>query len=206
MKLNSGSVDFVDDEGKATKYSINICPGLPWLNLKEYFLETIQMIVPMIDFLLTVPEIEPFAPDLSALQGELEPQDPTYCNAILGETVETEDAGVDYIILRLNVDEEGFAPEACFLLLTLGLAHAPEICFVERREPYTVDNTEAQWITQSGVPDNRPFFDVGITGKGQVVAVSDTGLDLNKCYFRDSSGTDFEFGNVSLTLFTFLVL
>jgi hypothetical protein len=35
-------------------------------------------------------------------------------------------------------------------------------------------------------------FDQGLTGKGQVVSVSDTGLDMKNCYFYDSTGTVFE--------------
>ena len=35
-------------------------------------------------------------------------------------------------------------------------------------------------------------FDAGLTGAGQVVSVSDTGLDMNNCYFLDATGTVFE--------------
>lgn len=196
MKLNSGSLDFVSDESKAREFAINICPGLPWLNLTSFVLDTLQATIPMIDFLLTVPEIGPFAPDLIELQQELE-TDPLYCNDPLVNNLEAVQEGVDYVILRLTTPEEGFAPEACFLLLALGLAHAPEICFIERREPFIVENTVAQWIGQSGVPDDTPFSDAGITGKGQVVAVSDSGLDLKSCYFRDSESLGpFEFGEM----------
>jgi len=38
------------------------------------------------------------------------------------------------------------------------------------------------------VAEERPWFDVGLTGKGQVVAVSDSGLDVYNCYFWDRSG------------------
>lgn len=195
MKINSGSLDFVSDETKARQYAIQICPGLPWLNLTEFVLDTIDLVIPMIDFLLTVPEVEPFGPDLLNLQGQLE-QDDTFCDDVLVNYLDAEQADVDYVILSLNTPEEADAPEACFLLLALGLAHSPEICFIERQQPFDVSNTVAQWIVQSGVPDERPFFDAGIDGKGQVVAVSDTGLDLDNCYFRDSV-EELEIGGVS---------
>ncbi|KAL7536115.1 hypothetical protein ACHAXR_006924, partial [Thalassiosira sp. AJA248-18] len=46
--------------------------------------------------------------------------------------------------------------------------------------------TNPQWITQSGKLNQRPFFDMGLDGSGQVVAVADGGLDQDNCYFRDS--------------------
>jgi len=33
----------------------------------------------------------------------------------------------------------------------------------------------------------RPWFDTGITGKNQIVAVSDSGVDMDHCYFFDSN-------------------
>ena len=77
----------------------------------------------------------------------------------------------------------------------------------------------ADWLTQSEVRDSTPFFDVscgaivaaclhtqchqtnspllsvlsrmqvGLDGTGQVVAVSDTGIDQNNCYFNDPDNT-----------------
>ena len=49
--------------------------------------------------------------------------------------------------------------------------------------------TNPQWIVQSGVPNSRPFFDVGLDGSGQVVAVADGGLDQDNCYFQSSSSS-----------------
>ena len=49
--------------------------------------------------------------------------------------------------------------------------------------------TNPQWITQSNVRNFRPFFDEGLDGMGQVVAVADGGLDVDNCYLADSSVT-----------------
>ena len=49
--------------------------------------------------------------------------------------------------------------------------------------------TNPQWITQSNVRDSRPFFDEGLDGSGQIVAVADGGLDVDNCYLADSSVT-----------------
>eukprot|EP00588_Corethron_pennatum_P017180 CAMPEP_0194306492 /NCGR_PEP_ID=MMETSP0171-20130528/3622_1 /TAXON_ID=218684 /ORGANISM="Corethron pennatum, Strain L29A3" /LENGTH=956 /DNA_ID=CAMNT_0039058281 /DNA_START=105 /DNA_END=2975 /DNA_ORIENTATION=+ len=39
----------------------------------------------------------------------------------------------------------------------------------------------------TGTDENMPFFQEGLTGKGQVIQVSDTGLDLNHAFFFDSN-------------------
>jgi len=67
------------------------------------------------------------------------------------------------------------------------LSRRHDVCGVSVVPPLELFNVEAQWITQSGRKDERPFFDVGLTGDGQVVACSDTGIDLDNCYFADSN-------------------
>ncbi|EJK48925.1 hypothetical protein THAOC_32238, partial [Thalassiosira oceanica] len=47
--------------------------------------------------------------------------------------------------------------------------------------------TNPQWITQSNVRNSRPFFDEGLDGSGQIVAVADGGLDVDNCYLADTS-------------------
>ena len=75
----------------------------------------------------------------------------------------------------------------------------PEVCSVESVEQPRTLNDIAQWITQTGVLNKRPFWDAGITGEGQIVQVSDTGLDTNHCHFRDSTpGEKFD-GTVQLS-------
>ena len=84
---------------------------------------------------------------------------------------------------------------------------------VESNGEVTSDsNTNAQWITQTGVEDHTPFFDVGITGEGEVVSVSDSGVDLRSCWFKDEDGNGDIFNGVSgetaylLLPWTFIVL
>jgi len=64
----------------------------------------------------------------------------------------------------------------------------PRICSIEVVPEMEFLNLEAQWILQSGSQDYRPFTDAGLSGTGQVVSVSDSGLDVDNCYFWDSSG------------------
>lgn len=76
----------------------------------------------------------------------------------------------------------------CLLLFVIGLASQPEVCWIGIVPDMIPLNSEAQWISQSREKRSRPFFDVGLSGKGQVIGVSDSGLDTDNCYFWDASG------------------
>jgi len=78
----------------------------------------------------------------------------------------------------------------CMLTLSLAVAAHPDVCSLEKRERPDVRNTVIQWLTQSEVPERRPFFDSGLDGTGQVVAVSDTGVDRDNCYFAQEEDAD----------------
>lgn len=85
----------------------------------------------------------------------------------------------------------------CVVGMLAGLAINPRTCQIEITPQQTVANDNAQWLTQTGVKNERPFFDVGLDGTGQVVAVSDTGVDRDNCYFGDSAsvGATYTSGN-----------
>jgi len=88
----------------------------------------------------------------------------------------------------------------CIHSLIAGVSLSSDICSIETKPQYVAFNSEAQWITQSDQRDSRPFFDVGLNGEGQVVQVSDTGLDLDNCYFNDASnGNIIKDGRVDLS-------
>ena len=57
---------------------------------------------------------------------------------------------------------------------------------IQRRRERATHRPNADWMVQSYVEQARPFFDAGINGTGVVVAVSDTGLDSDNCYFHDA--------------------
>merc|ERR1712226_439426 len=75
----------------------------------------------------------------------------------------------------------------CVLSLVAAIAAQPEVCSVESVPMMKPMNDIAQWITQSGVQNSRPFWDSGLTGADQIIQVSDSGLDTNHCSFWDSS-------------------
>jgi len=91
----------------------------------------------------------------------------------------------------------------CVIGMLAGLAINPKVCQLEITPQQTVANDNAQWLTQTGVKNERPFFDVGLDGTGQVVAVSDTGVDRDSCYFGDSTsvGVSYTSGNDKFVLY-----
>ena len=59
---------------------------------------------------------------------------------------------------------------------------------VERGVSARLLNENAMRTLQSGsFTNDTPFFDRGILGSNQVIAVCDTGLDIDSCYFRDGA-------------------
>jgi len=93
----------------------------------------------------------------------------------------------DVSLLNVEFDVTGNTDVdmGCMLTLSLAIAAHPNVCSLESRERVKVQNTVVQWLTQSEVEGRTPFFDVGLDGDGQVVAVSDTGCDRDNCYFYD---------------------
>ena len=63
----------------------------------------------------------------------------------------------------------------CVLSLIIGLSIQPMVQTIEIAQKLELASitgkTNPQWITQSGKINRRPFFDSGLDGSGQVVAV-----------------------------------
>ena len=119
--------------------------------------------------------------------------------------------------LHVSYDNRGASKtdHDCILVAIAGFSIHPDICFFEfnlektpqieyqqhlrssqqqTRQQHTQKRRErathrpnADWMVQSYVEQARPFFDAGINGTGVVVAVSDTGLDADNCYFHDAT-------------------
>ena len=71
------------------------------------------------------------------------------------------------------------------LALSFEIAKSSNVFWVELTPKNEVHNYWAQGITQSGSPLDAPITKRGITGKGQIVTVGDSGLDPNSCFFYD---------------------
>ena len=126
--------------------------------------------------------------------------DDVYSSRLSWSIVRASDPDNDSSVVHIRFNTTGASEidAGCFMTLSLAVANHPDVCTVELREKFKTSNHVARWLTQSEVQDSTPFFDVGIRGKGQVVAISDTGVDLDHCYFRDGDGNEPGVGSVNL--------
>jgi hypothetical protein len=76
----------------------------------------------------------------------------------------------------------------CVISLIIGLSAHPAVANIELDLPITPDDYESQWITQSNIQGRRPFFQSGLTGRGQIVSITDSGLDINHKFFGPTNG------------------
>ncbi len=78
-------------------------------------------------------------------------------------------------------------PPAEIVRLRDSLARLPEVFWVDLESRRVLLNDTTVWVGQSGLSGGQatPVFAHGIYGEGQVVAVLDTGIDPDMCYFRD---------------------
>ncbi|KAG2378065.1 hypothetical protein C9374_008687 [Naegleria lovaniensis] len=55
--------------------------------------------------------------------------------------------------------------------------------YITRGVTYQVDNYGSNQVIQSGGTNNTYFWNYGITGNGELIAVTDTGVNVNHCFF-----------------------
>ncbi|KAL0221863.1 hypothetical protein RCL1_001717 [Eukaryota sp. TZLM3-RCL] len=77
------------------------------------------------------------------------------------------------------------------------LAKRDEIHWIELSPLMLTMNDQGTAVVYGSDDDVTRFHEAGLTGKDQVVGVSDTGLDQNSCYFRDDDHP-FPFDTVNL--------
>jgi len=73
----------------------------------------------------------------------------------------------------------------CALVLLLAITANRDVCSVEVQRSVKTHNLIANYLTESGIEDVTPFQEEGIDGTGEVVAISDSGVDIDNCYFYD---------------------
>eukprot|EP00588_Corethron_pennatum_P005868 CAMPEP_0194285596 /NCGR_PEP_ID=MMETSP0169-20130528/30557_1 /TAXON_ID=218684 /ORGANISM="Corethron pennatum, Strain L29A3" /LENGTH=1256 /DNA_ID=CAMNT_0039031765 /DNA_START=63 /DNA_END=3833 /DNA_ORIENTATION=- len=105
-------------------------------------------------------------------------------NRAWGDTMANEDNGFNAACVLSVVAAVSALPDVCFI--------APKILMKQR------DLNLHQSIIQGSTSGHKPIFNSGITGEGQIVAISDSGLDTNHCYFRDADGEDV-YDNIAFT-------
>jgi hypothetical protein len=67
------------------------------------------------------------------------------------------------------------------------LAARDDVLWIGLEWPVGLLNTEGSWLHQGGAPGERPLFDRGLFGCGEVIAVADTGVHVGHCAFVDPS-------------------
>jgi subtilisin family serine protease len=76
----------------------------------------------------------------------------------------------------------------CFMHLVEAIASHPSVLSMTVQGRPVLLNYDARGMIQSGNPVSTPFSDLGLYGEGQIVGVTDSGLDDYSCYFYDNSG------------------
>jgi hypothetical protein len=112
--------------------------------------------------------------DLAASVAQLE--------ALVGKKAEGSAARARFSRARFLLTEEEIAA------LRKPISDLPSVFWIERESRKALNNDSSIVVGQSG-PDGSttPLFAHGLLGAGQVVAVLDTGVDIDSCYFWDAA-------------------
>lgn len=65
------------------------------------------------------------------------------------------------------------------------LALESDVAWIEPHVPFEFANSNAQWVTQTGVTNSVRLHDLGLRGEGQVIMTSDSGVNVGHDQFRD---------------------
>ncbi|HSL18263.1 MAG TPA: S8 family serine peptidase [Methylomirabilota bacterium] len=65
------------------------------------------------------------------------------------------------------------------------LEATPALAWADLQPAVRLRNAASVWRCQSGTPGSTPIHDRGLRGQGQVIAICDTGLDVDDCRFDD---------------------
>ena len=87
--------------------------------------------------------------------------------------------------VAFNITGKSDLDIGCMLTLSIAITSHPNVCSFEVKSRVNTYNQVITWLTQSEIENVRPFTDLELNGNGQTVSVSDTGCDLDSCYFVD---------------------
>ncbi|CAM9895106.1 unnamed protein product [Pylaiella littoralis] len=98
--------------------------------------------------------------------------------------------GMNHLLSSEDAPSE--AQMACFMSLLLQLAAKSEVLRVSPLHSAKLLNAVASAITEGGDTSKRPLLDAGLDGRGEVIQVTDTGLDETSCFFVDDDKAQIE--------------
>ncbi len=67
------------------------------------------------------------------------------------------------------------------------IARLPAVKYIEEVGDLGLNNGTTSWVVQTNVMASRTVWDHGLRGEGQIIGHIDGALDLNHCFFRDST-------------------
>lgn len=112
------------------------------------------------------------------------------CSSMLDELAVT--PLTNELVFQLNIGSSN-ATEVCLAALLVSLAVHPAVVRVGTiEENVEIHNLQANWVVQGRATDVSgnemlPFTAAGLDGRSQLISISDTGLDVNNCYFVSST-------------------
>lgn len=101
-----------------------------------------------------------------------------------GEILEVSDNGINKI-LKVALDRADIA----------GVAHIPEVAWIEPFQIPEWHNNQCQWVVQTWDLNNRRLWDLGLHGEGQIASVADTGIRVTHNQFFDALVPIITFGD-----------
>jgi len=106
--------------------------------------------------------------------------------AAVVEALEDRGAIVRWTDSRGQLTEVGLLAQADHLDEVIGyLGGLSTLVWADLQPPIRLRNSDSVWRCQSGGAAQTPVFDHGLHGEGQIIAVMDTGIDVDHCFFDD---------------------
>eukprot|EP00752_Nemacystus_decipiens_P012771 g11310.t1 len=93
----------------------------------------------------------------------------------------------DLLYLRgiYHADHDEATSAACFVGLVGFLSAQPEVMHIQPEARVEANNKVLTAYIEGGEPLETPMRSANLTGVGEVIGVTDTGLDDNSCFFKD---------------------
>eukprot|EP00904_Undaria_pinnatifida_P010529 jgi/Undpi1/6606/HiC_scaffold_20.g09085.m1 len=96
-------------------------------------------------------------------------------------------AGDDLVYLKgaHHLEHDEATGMACFVGLIGFLSAQPEVMHIHPDARAEATNKVVSAYIEGGEPTETPMREAGLNGAGQIIGISDTGLDESSCFFRD---------------------